>query len=163
MKNGTIDKAVKSLNKSIKFYQRKLTYQLELKAEAELHNGNLNVANFGNDGMDIMKYQIILADLATIKRAIKAGRDSAIIYGTATHNCYLYIETAEALSKAGFDTDSDGDGKVRLLPIGEWQEEETQGKIEDVSSDDAIIVIDQFMGRFKPGTSVGFHFQATNF
>lgn len=123
MKKATIEKAVKSINRSIRFYQRKLTYQLELKAEEEFHNGNLHVANSGEHDMDIAKYQIILADLATIKRAIKNGKLTVTIYGTLTHGCYLYIETTEALEKAGFETDSDGDNTIRLLPIEEWQEE----------------------------------------
>lgn len=76
--------------------------------------------------MDIAKYQIILADLATIKRAIKNGKSTVAIYGTLTHGCYLYIETTEALEKAGFETDSDGDNTIRLLPIEKWEEEEAK-------------------------------------
>ena len=71
MKQETIEKAVKVINRNIKHYQRKLTYQLELRAEARFNNGNLEVNSIGDYERNIQRYEIILADLATIKRAIK--------------------------------------------------------------------------------------------
>ena len=93
MKQETIKKAVKVINRSIKFYQRKLTYQLELRAEAEFDNGNLKIASFGDYESNIQKYEIILADLATIKRAIKNNQTSVKIFGTAENRGYIYKET----------------------------------------------------------------------
>lgn len=46
MKQETIKKAVKVINRSIKSYQKKLTYQLELRIEAKFENGNLEVDDF---------------------------------------------------------------------------------------------------------------------
>lgn len=118
MKQETIKKAVKVINRSIKFYQRKLTYQLELRAEAEFHNGNLKVANFGDYESNITRYEIILADLATIKRAIKNKQTSVKILGT--YNCK---ETSDVLKKAGFDYDGEGfTGEIRLLSIEKFEE-----------------------------------------
>ncbi len=48
-------KAVKVINRSIKFYKKKLIYQLELRTEAEFNNGNLGVANFGDYESNITK------------------------------------------------------------------------------------------------------------
>lgn len=124
MKQETIKKAVKVINRSIKFYQRKLTYQLELRAEAEFDNGNLKVASFGDYESNIQKYEIILADLATIKRAIKNNQTSVKIFGTAENTGYIYIETSRTLNEAGFDTDGDGfSGEIYLFSIDEWEEE----------------------------------------
>ncbi len=127
MKQQTIDKAVKSLNRSIQFYQRKLTYQLELKAEADLKNGNLNVADENYMG-NIMKYELILSDLATVKRAIKKGKDEVEvnIYGTLGNRGYSYPEFEKALTKAGLEMDGDGYGTIWLMPMEElhddWEE-----------------------------------------
>ena len=124
MKQETITKAVKVINRNIKFYQRKLTYQLELRAEAEFDNGNLKVASFGDYESNIQKYEIILADLATIKRAINNNQTSVKIFGTADNRGYIYIETSNALKKAGFDWDADGfTGEMWLACIEEWEEE----------------------------------------
>lgn len=124
MKQETIKKAVKGINRSIKFYQRKLTYQLELRAEAEFGNGNLKIASFGDYESNIQKYEIILADLATIKRAIKNNQTSVKIFGTAENRGYIYIETSNVLKKAGFDYDGNGfTGEIDLFPIDEWDEE----------------------------------------
>lgn len=134
MKQETITKAVKVINRNIKFYQRKLTYQLEMRAEAEFDNGNLKVTSFGDYESNIQKYEIILADLATIKRAIKNNQTSVKIFGTAENRSYIYIETSRALREAGFDTDGDGfGGETYLLPIDEWEEEWVEGTPESWS------------------------------
>lgn len=107
MRKETIKEVVKKLNQSIQFYQRKLTYQLELKAERELVNGNLEFADLMYDynPEDIEKYLIVIADLATIKRAIKKGNNYVKIIGTANRdNCdmmdMLYRETSDSLARA---------------------------------------------------------------
>ena len=122
MERQTIEKVVKSLNGSIQFYQRKLTYQLELKAEADLQNGNLNVAD--ENYMDnIMKYQLILSDLATIQRAIQKGEGEGEvevnIYGTAENRGQVYPEFTKALAKAELDMDGNGYGTIWLSSIEE--------------------------------------------
>ena len=122
MKQETIKKAVKVINRSIKFYQRKLTYQLELRAEAEFGNGNLKIASFGDYESNIQKYEIILADLATIKRAINNNQTSVKIFGTAENRGYIYKETSNVLRKAGFKYDGNGfTGEIDLIPIDEWE------------------------------------------
>lgn len=125
MKQETITKAVKVINRSIKFYQRKLIYQLELRAEAEFDNGNLDITSLGDYESNIKKYEIILADLATIKRAIKNDKTSVKIFGTYD-DCrgYIYTETLEVLNKAGFDYDGDEfASEIWLLSIEEIEEE----------------------------------------
>lgn len=122
MKQETIIQAVKSINRSIAFYQRKLTYQLELKAENAFYNGNLKVDSFGDYELGIAKYEIILADLATIKRAIKKNKTSIKIYGTLKNRSYIYNETFEELRKAGFEVDGDGYGTIELIPVEELEE-----------------------------------------
>ena len=57
MKQETITRAVKVINRSIKYYQRKLTYQLEQMAEAMFDNGNLDVTNFSDYESNIQKYE----------------------------------------------------------------------------------------------------------
>lgn len=124
MKQETITKAVKVINRNIKFYQRKLTYQLELRAEAEFNNGNLDISNFGEYESNIQKYEIILADLSTIKRTIKNDKTSVKIFGTSDCRGYIYTETSEVLKKAGFDYDGDGfSEEIWLLAIEEFEEE----------------------------------------
>lgn len=127
MKKETIMKAVKVINRNIKFYQRKLTYQLELRAEAKFNNGNLKVANLGNYESNITKYEIILADLATIKKAIKNNQTSVKIFGTAESKTYIYMETSKVLEEAGFDYDGDGYGEIFLTPMEDLKEELTEG------------------------------------
>lgn len=135
MKQETITKAVKVINQSIKFYQRKLTYQLELRAEAEFNNGNLKVANFGDYESNIKKYEIILADLATMKRAINNNKTSVKIFGTDDCRGYNYTETSNVLKKAGFDYDGDGfTGEIWLLSIKEFEEEWVEGTPESWSA-----------------------------
>lgn len=135
MKSETIKKAVKVINRSIKFYQRKLTYQLELRAEAKFNNGYLEVANFGNYESNIVKYEIILADLATIKRTIKNNQTSVKIFGTKDSRGYIYTETLDVLKKAGFDHDGDGfTGEIWLFPIEEFEEELSKGTPESWSA-----------------------------
>lgn len=116
MKQETIKKAVKVINRSIKYYQRKLTYQLELRAESELlNNKNLKFKSFEDFEGNIKKYEIILTDLATIKRAIKNNKESVEICGTDFSRGYIYDETQEVLNKAGFDIDGDGYGLIYLF------------------------------------------------
>lgn len=123
MKQETIKKAVKVINRNIKFYQRKLTYQLELRAEAKFDNSNLDIASFGEYESNIQKYEIILADLATIKRAIKNDKTYVKIFGTADCRGYIYTETSEVLKKAGFDWDGDGfSGEIWLFSIDEFED-----------------------------------------
>ncbi len=124
MKQERITKAVKNINRSIKFYQSKLTYQLELRAEAKFDNGNLKIANFGDYESNIKKYEIILADLATIKRAIMNNQTSVEIFGTDDSTGDIYAETSNALKKAGFDWDGDGfTGEIWLICSEEREEE----------------------------------------
>lgn len=127
MKQETITKAVKVINWSIKFYQRKLTYQLELRAEAEFDNGNLEIASFGDYESNIQKYEIILADLATIKRAIKNNQTTVKIFGTAESRGYIYTETSKVLDEAGFYFDSDDFGALILDLLEGFEEEYVEG------------------------------------
>lgn len=121
MKQETIKRALKVINRNIKFYQKKLTYQLELRTEAKFNNENLKVESFGDYESNIEKYEIILADLATIKRAIKNNKTSVRVYGTAHLRGYMYLETAEVLERAGFEIDGFGT-TVKLVPIEKWVE-----------------------------------------
>lgn len=126
MKQETIEKAVKVINRSIKHYQKKLTYQLELRAEARFNNGNLEVNSLGDYESNIQRYEIILADLATIKRAIKNNQTNAKIYGTKNCDGFMYIETSDTLKKARLDFDGDGFEKIFLESIDERKEEQKE-------------------------------------
>lgn len=103
MKQQTIDRVVKELNRSIRFYQRKFTHQPELK------------------------YQLILSDLATVKSAIKECEGESDVevelYGTLENRGKLYPEFTKALNKARLDMDGDGYGKIWLSSIEECEEE----------------------------------------
>lgn len=124
MKQETIKKAVKVINRGIKFYQRKLTYQLELRAEAEFDNGNLKIDSSSDYESNIKKYEIVLADLATIKRAIQNNQTTVKISGTAENRGYIYSETSKVLNEAGFDYDSCGfAGQIDIFPIEALEEE----------------------------------------
>ena len=123
MKQETIEKAVKVINRSIKHYQRKLTYQLELRAEAEFNNGNLKVDSLGDYEHYIQKYEIILADLATIRRAIERNRCNVKIYGSESGVGFMYVETAHVLDEAGLDVDGNGYGEIWLQSIDEREEQ----------------------------------------
>ena len=107
MNQETINKAVKVINRHIRFYQRRLTYQLEMKVEAKLNNGNLKVAKFDDYESNIKKYEIILSDLATIKRAIKNKKTMVKIIETAQGRGIIYDETSKAIKEAGFDYNVD--------------------------------------------------------
>lgn len=116
MTQEAIDKAVKEMNRSIKFYTRKLMYQLELRAEVELNNGYLEVGDF--DESNIKKYEIILADLSTVKRAVKGNKTCAKVYGTAERDGCTYNETVYALRRAGLDYIGDEyTPEIILFPI----------------------------------------------
>ena len=121
MNEKTIKKAVWTINKNLSFYQRKLTYQLELRAESEFENGNLNLeADFYDrefDENDIKKYEVILADLATIKRAIKSNVTVVRVSGTAQGAAFIYKETTDVLNRAGFTYDYTIEGVLYLHPI----------------------------------------------
>ena len=126
MRKDTIKKAVKELNKSIRFYQRKLTYQLELKAEKELGNGNVGFCSLLYDYNPelIEKYEIIIADLATIKRAVKNNEEYVNIIGSPIRNGFIYAETSKSLSRAGIDYD---DGYIYYIE-GICEEMEDNGR-----------------------------------
>lgn len=99
--NRTI--ALKIINREIRAYQKKLIEQLELKAESELNNGNIKLKDDDYEN-NISKYEIILANLATIKSAIKKNRKRVKIY--CTKNGYLYSEIGKIqreMSYAGHD------------------------------------------------------------
>lgn len=119
MRQETIEKAVQVINQHIRFYQRKLTYQLELKAETILCNSNLAGANSSRRDLKIKKYEIILADLATIKRSIKMDKTTFRILGTAENRSMIYSETLKAIKKAGFLVDGDEYGTLYLSPLDE--------------------------------------------
>ena len=122
MKQTTIKKALKVINKYMKRYEGKLAFWLELKAETELHNENIKVLDAHKCDDYIQKYQIIIADLATIKRAIKSGKTEMAIYGTAELVGYVYNETYNVIKNAGFDIDGNF-RTIRLIPIEEYEEE----------------------------------------
>lgn len=127
MKQQTVDKVVNSLNRSIQVNQKRLIYQLELKAEANLQNGNLKVEDESYMS-NIMKYELILADLASVKRAIikKGTKEVEVevkIYGTLENRGNVYPEFSKALIIARLDMDGDGYGVVWLSSIEELEAE----------------------------------------
>ena len=72
MNEATRKKAIKVINRGIKFYKRELMRQLELRAEYDLHNGNLIGGTFWDiNGCNPKKYAIIVSDLLSVKRAIQ--------------------------------------------------------------------------------------------
>ena len=121
MRQETIEKAVQVINQHIRFYQRKLTYKLELKAETILCNSNIAGANSSRRDLKIKKYEIILADLATIKRSIKMDKITFRILGTAENMCtgMIYVETLKAINEAGFLVDGNEIGTLYLYPLNE--------------------------------------------
>lgn len=152
MKQETIKKAIKVINRKIKFYQRKLTYQLELKAEAVFGNGNLKVENFDEYVSNIQKYEIILADLATIKRAIKNNQESVKIFGTVDDRDYIYRETESALREAGLDFNGDEFGRLWLFTIVDDEEERIEGTPESWSEFEELqmsMLLDGLMQQYE--------------
>lgn len=125
MKQKTIKRAVKVINRNIEVYQRKLTYQLELMNEALLENGNLKDDSFDSDANLIEKYESILADLATIRRAVANNKTTVKLNGPLkTGNCIIYPEIVKTLEKAGLDFQCYGLGELIVLnPIDELEEE----------------------------------------
>lgn len=124
MKQKTIKRAVKVINRNIEVYQRKLTYQLELMNEALLENGNLKDDSFDSDANLIEKYEIILADLATIRRAVANNKMTVKLYGTLNNECIMYPEIVKTLEKARLDFQCYGLGELIVLnPIDELEEE----------------------------------------
>lgn len=71
---------VKVINQRIEHYQRKLSGQLKLQVESMFHNGLFDCSDIGDIESNIKKYEIIIADLETIKSAIKRGRSFVRIY-----------------------------------------------------------------------------------
>ncbi len=119
MEKQVIDKAVKVIKKAMRRYQRMLTFQLELRAEAKFQNGNLKDVELGDYESNIEKYEIVLSDLATIKRAIKNEQDDycqVFIQGTADDDESIYKETFDTLEKAGFFIDG-GAGYLLLCSM----------------------------------------------
>lgn len=80
MKQERIEWTVKVIARSIRYYQKKLAYQLELEVENMFHNGLRECTNIGDIESNIKIYEIIIADLGTIKRAISKNINHAIIY-----------------------------------------------------------------------------------
>ncbi len=118
MKQETITKAVEVINRIIEDYQEKLIEQLELRAEAKFRNGNLIVYRSSDYESSITKYEIILADLATIKRAIENNKRTVKIFESAkTKSSVYYEETADALYEAGFYGIGTDSGAIALYPI----------------------------------------------
>jgi len=123
MKQETISGAVKILNRIIKDYQEKLIYQLELRAEAKLGNGNLTVYKSSDYESSIVKYETILADLATIKRAIENNKTFVKISETVKSKSSVYRgEIADAMYEAGFYGLSTDSGALELYPIDEMDD-----------------------------------------
>lgn len=115
-------KAITALKQSIKFYERRLTYWLELKAEIELENGNRKTADLKMCENNIQKYEIVLSDLATIKRAINVNKPTVKIYGTAKNRNQMYKETFDALKDAGINIGNiggDDESIIITLPLKE--------------------------------------------
>ena len=101
MKPETIKRVVDVLNRYIKYYSWKLLTCLEIKAESEFRNGNLDLKHSGEYETDIKRYEIILSDLLSVKRAIKNGVYKIKLYGTLTDRDYVYPETLRVYKKAG--------------------------------------------------------------
>lgn len=117
MTKEIISKAVKAINQGIRDYQRELTYQLELKAEAQLCNGNIVDPSLYYFKSNIEKYEIILADLATIRRTIKKNKTYLKIFGTKENRDYIYAETCEVLKNAGLNfVRSELEWEIVLIP-----------------------------------------------
>lgn len=131
MKQTTIDKAVKVFNRSIKFYWRTINRQ----------RSNTKVKSFRNYVANLERYQIILADLITIRKAIQKNETEMVIYGTAESRSYVYNETLRVICKAGFDYDGDGfTGEIRLFSNEEF-EEEFQQEIEEGLANGTIYLL----------------------
>ena len=132
MNQEAIKKATKVINQCINFYQKKLTYQLELKSEAEFNNGNLKVPDFVDYERNIEKYEIILSDLLAIVRALNSDKSYVKIFGTAQSRDQLYLETANILRAAGLDFNniSLGDSSY-VLSIKEVGSESSQNPSEE--------------------------------
>lgn len=122
MRQETITNAVKILNRIIKDYQEKLIYQLELRAEAKFENGNLIVKSRDYES-SIVKYETILADLATIKRAIENDKTLVKISETVKSKCSVYRgEIADVMYEAGFYCLGTDSGALELYSIEEMDD-----------------------------------------
>lgn len=123
MKQTTIKKALKVINRALKLYQGKLTFWLELKAETELCNGNINVRKPSECSNYIQKYETIISNLATIKRAIRDGKEEVKIYCSAEASSFIPNEIHDVIEESGFEVDGDPDGTIFLIPTEELEEE----------------------------------------
>lgn len=80
MTQERINWTVKVITRSIRYYQKKLAYQLELGVEDMFHNGLRKSTNIGDMESNIKTYETIIGDLGTIRRAISKGISHANIY-----------------------------------------------------------------------------------
>lgn len=114
MKQETIEKATKVINRNIKFYSRQLKYfKLKMKPK------------------ETKETEIILSDLKAIKRAVLNNETSVPIIGTEDRNDFVYNKTLNVLQKAGFDYDGDGFCTLYLIPIDEFEYDEFEYDEED--------------------------------
>lgn len=89
-----VKEALKIVDRHIRIYQRKLIHEFELMAELELNNGNLKVdCKLEDCKKNAERYQVILANMVTIRRAIKTGHKGQI--KTYLDSNYLYSEVGE--------------------------------------------------------------------
>ena len=66
---------------------------------------------------NIQKYEIVLSDLATIKRAINVNKPTVKIYGTAEKRNQMYKETFDALKDAGINIGWDDESIIIILSL----------------------------------------------
>lgn len=120
MNEATRKKAVKVINRGIKFYRRELVRHLELRAEYDLHNGNLIGDTFKDlDDCNPKKYAIIVSDLLSVKRAIQNDKKEVKLYASVESKEDYYEETTGVLLKAGLDIYSDEPGILKFSLIEE--------------------------------------------
>jgi len=82
MRQKTIDKAIRDIERSIEYYQKRLNDRLEEEEKG-------NIADYKYKCLlekSIKNTEIILADLAAIKRAIENNKKSVKISGRYTYS-----------------------------------------------------------------------------
>ena len=120
MNEATRKKAVKVINRGIKFYRRELLRHLELRAEYDLHNGNLIGNTFKDlDDCNPKKYAIIVSDLLSVKRAIQNDKEEVKLYASMESREDYYDETSSILLKTGLDFCGDEPGILKISVIEE--------------------------------------------
>ncbi len=120
MNEATRKKAVKVINRGIKFYRRELIRQLELRAEYDLHNGNLIGATLENiNDCNPKKYAIIVSDLLSVKRAIQNGKNKVNLYASLESREDYYSETNSILVKTGLDFYAEGEPGILTISAEE--------------------------------------------